>query len=195
MNSTSHTSYRRVRTIPNALTALRLLLALVAAALFLWRGLVLLPILLSGLAAFLDILDGWLARRMCQISRLGEHLDPLADKVLMTVVFGALAFFLQELWVSIVVFLLLLREWGVTWLRELVQRRRNLTLPASRMGKWKMVSQSLFGNVFLFWMSRAPEARPTEITFMPTLVAALSLILLLSYVSAFRYLGQLFSKT
>jgi CDP-diacylglycerol---glycerol-3-phosphate 3-phosphatidyltransferase len=176
------------------LTGLRLLLALAAAVLFITRGLILLPIIFSVAAAFLDILDGWLARRMCQITKLGEHLDPLADKVLITVVFGALALFLQELWVTILVLFLLLREWGMTWLREALQRRRNITLPAGRIGKWKMVTQSLFGNVFLLWMSRAPEARPTEATFAPSLLAALSLILLLSYVSAFRYIGKFFSE-
>lgn len=183
-----------MRTWPNALTALRLVLALVAALLFLLRGLSLLPILLTVFAAFLDLLDGWLARRTGQVSRLGEHLDPLADKVLVTVVFAALAFFLQELWVTILVALLLIREWGITWLRERLQRNHEQTLPASRMGKWKMVAQSLFGNVFLFWMSRAPDARPLEATFTPTLVAALGLILLLSYVSAIRYLGRLASE-
>ncbi len=188
------TTYQRIRTWPNALTGLRLLLAIIAAVLFITRGLLLLPIILSVAAAFLDILDGWLARRMRQITKLGEHLDPLADKVLITVVFGALALFLQELWVTILVLLLLLREWGMTWLRETLQRRRNITMPAGRIGKWKMVTQSLFGNVFLLWMSRAPESRPTEATFTPTLVAALSLILLLSYVSAFRYLGKFFSE-
>jgi CDP-diacylglycerol--glycerol-3-phosphate 3-phosphatidyltransferase len=186
-------SYGRIRTWPNAVSALRLALALAAAVLFLAFGLILAPILLSVVASLLDFLDGWLARRMRQITRLGEHLDPLADKVLVTVVFGALAWFLRELWVSVAVSLLLLREWGITWLREFVQRRQQLTLPAGRMGKWKMLSQSLFGNLFLFWMSRAPDARPGEGTFLPTLGLALGLILVLSYASAIRYLGRLSS--
>lgn len=186
-------AYRRVRTWPNALSAVRLALALSAALLFLLRGLILAPILLTVLASLLDALDGWLARRLQQISRLGEHLDPLADKVLITVLFGALALFLRELWVGLLVGLLLLREWGITWLREAMQRRRNLTLPAGRIGKWKMLSQSLFGNVFLFWMSRAPDARPGEAGFQPTLALALGLILVLSYTSAVRYLLRLHS--
>jgi CDP-diacylglycerol--glycerol-3-phosphate 3-phosphatidyltransferase len=184
-------AYRRVRTWPNALSAFRLALALLAALLFLVFGLVLAPILLSVLASLLDVVDGWLARRLRQISRLGEHLDPLADKVLITVVFGALALFLQELWVTILVCLLLLREWGITWLREVLKRRKNLTLPAGRIGKWKMLSQSLFGNLFLFWMSRAPDARPGESGFQPSLALALGLILVLSYTSAIRYLSRL----
>ena len=193
MNPSSHPSYRRSRTLPNALTALRFVLALVAALLFIFGGLTLLPIILSVVAALLDILDGWVARRMKQITRLGEHLDPLADKVLITVVFGALALFLGELWVILLVILLLIREWGMTWLREFVQRRRDFTMPAGSIGKWKMVTQSLFGNVFLYWMSRAPDAHPTEAIFAPSLAAALILILILSYISAFRYVLKLFS--
>lgn len=187
----ARTADRRIRTWPNALSAFRLALALVAAILFLAFGLVLAPILLSVFASLLDVLDGWLARRLQQISRLGEHLDPLADKVLITVVFGALACFLREPWVWVLVGLLLLREWGITWLREALKRRRNLTLPAGRIGKWKMLSQSLFGNLFLFWMSRAPDARPGEAGFALSLAAALGLILVLSYTSAFRYLVRL----
>ena len=152
-----------MRSLPNLISALRL----TAVPVLIWLA-------LNGedrafawllvAAGVTDILDGWLARHMRQITKLGEHLDPFADKVLITVVFGALAFFLQELWVTILVLLLLLREWGMTWLREALQRRRNITLPAGRIGKWKMVTQSLFGNVFLLWMSRAPDSRPTEET-------------------------------
>ncbi|MBM4118297.1 hypothetical protein FJ251_11265 [bacterium] len=182
---------RRIRTWPNALSAVRLAMALTAALLFLAFGLVLAPVLLCVTASLLDVLDGWLARRLQQISRLGEHLDPLADKVLITVVFSALAFFLGEPWVWVLVALLLLREWGITWLREALKRRRDLTLPAGRIGKWKMLTQSLFGNFFLLWMSRAPDARPGEAGFALSLGAALGLILVLSYTSAVRYLLRL----
>lgn len=44
------------------------------------------------IAGFSDLLDGFLARRLKQRSKLGAILDPAADKVLMLVSFGVLAF-------------------------------------------------------------------------------------------------------
>ena len=70
----------RVLTIPNALSVLRLLgvplfLALVFTEHDGWALLVLM------VAGFTDYLDGALARRWHQISRLGQLLDPAADRL------------------------------------------------------------------------------------------------------------------
>jgi CDP-diacylglycerol--glycerol-3-phosphate 3-phosphatidyltransferase len=187
-----HPHYHRIRTWPNALSAARGVMAILAAALFAFMGLRLLPVLICIAASLLDLLDGWLARRTGQISRLGEHLDPLADKVLITVIYLALALFLNDRLVLLLVFLLLLREWGITWIREHYQQRYAITLPAGRLGKWKMLSQGFFGIFFLLWMSLRPERRPPDPLFMPMLLVALSLVLVLSYASALRYVVRLF---
>lgn len=188
MKSTRHRHYHRIRTLPNALSAARMVLALVAAILFLLSGPRLLPVLICVFASLLDLVDGWLARRRGEVTRLGEHLDPLADKILITVVFLALAWFLRDGWIALLVALLLAREWGITWLRQLVQQRRGFTLPADRLGKWKMLSESLSGNVFLFWLSRLPPGQAPGRAFMTILVAALAVTLLLSYAGAARML-------
>jgi CDP-diacylglycerol--glycerol-3-phosphate 3-phosphatidyltransferase len=164
-------------------------MALAAAILFALMGPALLPILICVAAGLLDLLDGWLARRTGQITRLGEHLDPLADKVLNTVIFLALAAFLANGWVTAMVLLLLLREWGITVLREWLQRKGR-SLPADRLGKWKMLSQSLFGNAFLIWLNLIREIGLQRETLLPTLLVALGFILLLSYISAIRYLAR-----
>ena len=71
----------RVLTVPNLLSALRLL----GVPLFLW--LILVPqadgwaILLLAVSGFTDWLDGYLARRWNQISRVGQLLDPVADRL------------------------------------------------------------------------------------------------------------------
>ncbi|MGH8253404.1 MAG: CDP-alcohol phosphatidyltransferase family protein, partial [Steroidobacteraceae bacterium] len=46
-----------------------------------------LTLLLFGVAALSDGLDGWLAKRYAWTSRLGKILDPLADKLLLVSVF------------------------------------------------------------------------------------------------------------
>jgi cardiolipin synthase len=70
----------RVLTIPNALSLLRLLLVPVFAVLIVAEqdGWALLVLAVSGLT---DWLDGYLARRWQQISRVGQLLDPAADRL------------------------------------------------------------------------------------------------------------------
>ena len=41
---------------------------------------------LFGLAAITDMIDGWVARKFGQISRFGEFLDPVADKLMVAIV-------------------------------------------------------------------------------------------------------------
>jgi len=70
----------RVLTIPNVLSLLRLVLVPVFFWLILsgWDGWALVVLAVSG---FTDWLDGALARRWGQISRVGQLLDPLADRL------------------------------------------------------------------------------------------------------------------
>lgn len=72
--------------LPNSLTLLRLLLAgplgwLVLREQYQWA------LVVGLLAGVTDALDGLLARRLGALSRFGAALDPLADKVLITVAF------------------------------------------------------------------------------------------------------------
>lgn len=70
----------RVLTVPNVLSLLRLVLVPVFAWLILARhdGLALLTLAASGIS---DYLDGKLARRWGQVSRIGQLLDPFADRL------------------------------------------------------------------------------------------------------------------
>jgi cardiolipin synthase len=68
-------------TLPNALTALRLVLAPVFLALYV-RGELSRALLTFAVAAATDLVDGLAARLLRQHSRLGEFLDPIADKLL-----------------------------------------------------------------------------------------------------------------
>jgi len=70
----------RVLTWPNALSGLRLLLVPV----FLWLILIdqnLLAFAILAFSSFTDWLDGFLARKLNQMSRLGQLLDPAADRL------------------------------------------------------------------------------------------------------------------
>jgi CDP-diacylglycerol--glycerol-3-phosphate 3-phosphatidyltransferase len=90
------------------------------------------------IASLSDILDGYLARRNNQVSRLGQFLDPTADKLL---VGAALVVLVMErrfpLWAAIV---LGLRELLVQILRTRIVNSGG-TLPASPTAKAKTVLQ------------------------------------------------------
>lgn len=79
-----------LRYLPNSLTFLRLFLALPLGWLIL-REQYALALATGVLAGLSDALDGFAARRLDALTRLGAILDPIADKVLITVTFVCLA--------------------------------------------------------------------------------------------------------
>lgn len=89
--------------IPNSLTILRILLIPVYMGFMTYGryGAALLTLLFAGVT---DVLDGLIARRTNQRTKLGEILDPLADKLLLTSSFLTLAVLhLVPSWVVIIV--------------------------------------------------------------------------------------------
>ena len=126
--------------LPNSLTLVRIFLIplLVVVLLTKFDGKELVGAAIFGLAAFTDWLDGFLARRRKQVTTFGQLMDPLADKLLIT---AALVSLVQmELAPAWMVAVILGRELGVTVLRS-VAYSRGITIPASPLGKMKMMSQ------------------------------------------------------
>lgn len=72
---------KRILTIPNVLTAFRILM--IPAFVWLYRSAEhrMLAAVSLGVSAFSDMLDGWIARHFHMESNLGRVLDPLADKL------------------------------------------------------------------------------------------------------------------
>jgi len=172
-------------TVPNALTVLRIVMALVAAACFILERHEGVAVILCIAAALLDVFDGWYARRFSQCSHLGEHLDPLADKLLMAVVYGVIAIRLGSPVVWALIGLIGLRELGMTLFRSYSLRRHHRFIPANRWGKFKMLLQSTVGLTIL------GVAYLTGVGFdihALALAGLLLLILIVSYVSAAVYL-------
>ena len=91
-----------------------------------------------GLASLTDWADGYLARRRKQITPLGQIIDPLADKLLTA---AALISLLQMDMVSAwIVVVIIGREFAITTLRA-VAYARGVAMPASRLGKVKMIGE------------------------------------------------------
>lgn len=79
-----------LRQLPNLICVARIALV-VPVAIFLYQGQYALALLLFGVAAFSDGLDGFLAKRFGWTTELGKVLDPLADKLLLVTMFIMLA--------------------------------------------------------------------------------------------------------
>jgi len=133
--------------LPNALTIGRIFLVplLVVVLLTKFEGKLILGMrkelvgaAIFGLASLTDVLDGYLARRRKQITTLGQLMDPLADKLLIT---AALVSLVQmDLAPAWMVAVILGREFAVTVLRS-IAHARGVVIPASPLGKFKMTSQ------------------------------------------------------
>jgi CDP-diacylglycerol---glycerol-3-phosphate 3-phosphatidyltransferase len=126
--------------LPNFLTLVRILLIPVFVVIFLapTPDRSLLAAIIFTVAAVTDLLDGYIARRTGQVTKLGKLLDPLADKLL---VLSALILLVNIDRVSAVVALLIIaRELAVTGIRAIAAGER-LIIAAEVTGKYKMALQ------------------------------------------------------
>jgi len=171
-------------TVPNVVTVLRMLMALAAAVCFIRGQWQVVGVALCVTAALLDIFDGWYARSFSQCSHLGEHLDPLADKLLMAVVYGEIAFGMDSTLVWSILVLIALRETAMTIFRSYSLRRFRRFIPANRLGKTKMILQSTTGLAILSYayVINGGFDIPGALVVLPLLG-----ILVISYVSAAVY--------
>ncbi len=127
-----HVVSERLLTIPNVLSVLRLL----GVPVFLWAilserdGLALLVLALSGVT---DYLDGKIARQFNMESRLGQFLDPIADRLyILTTLVGLLWRDIIPLWFVIA---LVAREIVMALMLLYLRSRGQLGLPVHYVGK------------------------------------------------------------
>lgn len=128
--------------LPNALTMTRVILAPLIVILLMEddRRRNRLAAAAVGVAALTDFLDGFMARRQGKETRLGQFLDPLADKICISTAFLMLAKRRRlPAWVPGVI---IGREIAITLFR-LYAGARGGSVPASIWGKLKTNSQLL----------------------------------------------------
>lgn len=137
-------------TLPNLLTLSRIL-AVPILVFLLWKPApydYLITFVLYCIVGITDYFDGYLARAQGRISRLGQFLDPIADKIMVAAVLVMLmasrkadgaAPIIQD-WTVIPALIILLREIMVSGLREFLAELKVL-VPVSALAKWKTTFQ------------------------------------------------------
>lgn len=138
--------------LPNWITMSRLLLAVPFLVLLEWPGLAWAALAVFVVASATDFLDGYLARKLNQVTALGALLDPLVDKVLVTGALVALA--AKGVVPAWSVTLILFREFLVTGLRTL-EATHGVVLSAGMLGKLKTVLQMVAIGCLIFALDPA----------------------------------------
>ena len=135
--------------LPNLLTLSRIL-AVPILVFLLWRPTPIdygITFVLYCLVGITDYFDGYLARAQGQISRLGQFLDPIADKIMVAAVIVMLIASRKMSGEPVIhglaiipALVILLREIIVSGLREFLAPL-NVSMPVSRLAKWKTTFQ------------------------------------------------------
>ena len=143
--------------LPNCLTFIRILMVPILVVVLMTRvpHHQIIGAVVFWVASITDLLDGYLARKLRQVTVLGKLLDPLADKLLVS---GALISLVElNLTPAWMAFIILAREMAITGLRGLASEE-GITLAADRLGKWKLgaqiaaISCLIFGPVLDGWL-------------------------------------------
>ena len=139
--------------IPNTLTVLRIGLIPVFIVVFYlpftWSHIA--SAAVFGLAALTDWLDGYLARRLQQTSAFGAFLDPVADKLMVTVVLVLLVESHPTPWLAIPAAVIIGREVAISALREwMAELGRRTQVAVAVVGKVKTVVQMIALVMMLF---------------------------------------------
>ena len=129
--------------IPNILTIGRIILVPIFVITFYIPGFLgdLIPLFIFLLASFTDFLDGVLARLYKEESKLGELLDPIADKI---IVAAALVLLVMNDMIKnyevIAAIIILTREILISGLREFLAKSQ-VTMPVTGLAKFKTFIQ------------------------------------------------------
>lgn len=178
-------------TVPNQLTLFRFLLTPVFYFLLisgdgqlrLWAGII------FTLAAITDWYDGYFARHLGMVTRWGQFMDPLADKVLISTALVVFAQLHYVFWWMIAI--IIIRDFLVTFLRMFALYIGDPVV-TTVVAKWKTFLQMAFVFALLVYINipDLPEIRLDKVEspwFLWTTIIV-SLILLLTVYSGIYYI-------
>jgi cardiolipin synthase (CMP-forming) len=176
-------------TVPNLLTLSRIL-AVPILVFLLWKPApydYLITFILYCIVGITDYFDGYLARAQGLTSKLGQFLDPIADKIMVAAVIVMLMAsrkadgappIIQD-WNVIPALIILLREIIVSGLREFLAELKVL-VPVSALAKWKTTFQ-LVALGALILGGAFPAQEWVHLTGVASLWAAAALTMVTGY--------------
>ncbi len=129
--------------IPNILTIGRIIIVPIFVLSFFIPGMIgdLVPFFLFIIASFTDFLDGLLARLYKEESKLGELLDPIADKILVAAALVLLVMNgIIKNYEVIAAIIILTREILISGFREFLAKSK-ISMPVSNLAKFKTFIQ------------------------------------------------------
>ena len=174
-------------TIPNLLTALRVAaIPLMVICYYLPQ-----PISTVGaavvfiVASVTDWFDGWLARRLGQTSQFGAFLDPVADKLLVSVALILLLHRMDNVFITLAAMVVIGREIVISALREwMAQLGKRASVAVNSIAKLKTGVQ-MTAIPILLWYPSKPAGE--ELRLLGLFLLALAVLLTLwSMVIYFR---------
>ncbi len=140
-------------------------------------------VLILLMAAATDVMDGYIARKRREITTLGILLDPIADKLLISAAFISLVQMgLVPAWMVVII---IGREFIVVGLREIASVE-GLVIPASPLGKTKMILQVLAGCAVIL------TAKYTSLKLLG--IVLMWLVVLSAVASAIHYFQMFWSQ-
>jgi CDP-diacylglycerol--glycerol-3-phosphate 3-phosphatidyltransferase len=107
--------------------------------------------IIFGIASITDSLDGYLARRLGQITRLGAFLDPVADKLIVATALVLIVSRDDRIAVVASGIVIIGREIAVSALREwMAELGHRAKVAVSGMGKYKTILQMVGLSLMLY---------------------------------------------
>ena len=178
-----------VKKIPNILTNLRIIFVPIICSmiyieynnLYNLLSLKYIIVALTALVCLTDCLDGKIARKYNVITPYGKCMDPIADKLLVLSLIMMLVY-IQKVWLSPAL-MILFREVFISGVREFCSREKQISIPVSKMAKYKTILQ-MTSLVFLLAFDNKCVIFYANVLF--------SLSALLAVITAINYLKSVY---
>lgn len=182
-------NFKEIFFIPNLISLFRLLLAIpfIIILNLAWQdsSYFAYTIILIFVAFISDIIDGFVARRTNKISELGKLLDPIADKILVSII--VIYLFLMNKVPSFYFYTIVLRDLTIFFGGIFVSSKIDRVLPSNLLGKAAVFSIGIF---FITIMLNVPTNSEVYLGLM-YLSVALSILSILGYaIRAFEFMSK-----
>ena len=143
---------------------------------------------LIALCFFTDWLDGFLARRLNQVSALGKILDPLIDKIIVITIMIAFITYYKFPLLAVVIFVS--KDIGLVFSGLFMIGRTNSAIAANFWGKLNLWMQG--GTIGFYVLDALFDYQITPLNYLKMIFLTLALIT--TFISALSY-GKIFVKT